>query len=403
MERLFAPTSGHHRSQAQSSVYRNLTYALGLAVLRLGAGLLINELVLRRSPSGTYAPGGHGGNAATSLLRWDSGWYLGVAFHWYPAKRATVFFPGYPMAVRLVEAMTLHHLPLDAAGLSISWVAFVVSVPLMLAAIGSMCPQRTTRLALILYTWSPASVFLIVGYPEGSFIALSAGAVLSIQRRRFLLAAILAGIATAFSPLGICLAVAVAVAAFPCRRLWQVAVYGLISIAGLVAWMSWQLARYGNPLLFLTQQKTFNRHAVIPFSVLISIITHIEANGPPGITNANYHLTRDINAIFVVIGLAICIYYVVDRVNPKLRRFPLFFGVYSVLSVLLPASSTQTFYGIANPEAVTRLTTDGSMALYPAMSTLLLRSRYVLVPVLFCWVGLAVVVEVMFVRGWYFT
>ena len=74
-----------------------------------------------------------------------------------------------------------------------------------------------------------------------------------------------------------------------------------------------------------------------------------------------------------------------------------------MLSVLLPASSTQTFYGIANPEAVTRLTTDGSMALYPAMSTLLLRSRYVLVPVLFCWVGLAVVVEVMFVRGWYFT
>ncbi|MGD0748422.1 MAG: mannosyltransferase family protein [Acidimicrobiales bacterium] len=381
---------------------RRRMFVGGLALSRLAFGLAINEVVISNFSGGSYAPGGRGGNAATSLLRWDTGWYLGLANHWYPFERSTVFFPGYVVLVRLAESVTFHRLPLDASGLGVAWLAFLLSVPLVYAAIRTMCSEATTRLATALYVWSPGSVFLLSAYPEGAFVALSALTVLLISKDRLLPAALVAGIATAFSPLGVCLSVAVVVAVLPRRAYWRTGLYGAISISGFLAWGAWLAVRYGNPITFVTEQGTFNRRTVFPFSSLIGVLRDLIAKPPPGISHSNFSIVRVVNVSFELVALFVFLYYLVSVVSAKRRRLPLSFCVYSALALLIPAMSTQVFYGVDNPEAAVRLTTD-SLGIYPVLAGVLLRRRFFLVPGLVIWIGLAAFCEALFVKGWYFT
>jgi hypothetical protein len=397
----FIMRRGAHTRQT-SSVTRRRMFVGGLALSRLAFGLAINEVVTTNFSAGNYAPGGRGGNAATSLLRWDSGWYLGMANHWYPFVRSTVFFPGYVVLVRLAESVTLHRLPLDESGLGVAWLAFLLSVPLVYAALSTMCSEATTRLATTLYVWSPGSVFLLSAYPEGAFVALSALTVLFISKGRLLPAAVFAGIATAFSPIGVSLSAAVVVAAFQRRTYWRAGLYGAISISGILAWGAWLAVRYGNPITFVTEQSTFNRRTVFPFSSLIGVLRHLIAKPPPGISSANFGIVRVVNVSFELIALFVFLYYLVSVVSVKRRRFPLSFCVYSGLALLIPAMSTQVFYGVDNPEAVVRLTTDG-LGVYPVLAEGLLRRRCFLVPGLVIWICLAVFTQALFVKGWYFT
>jgi hypothetical protein len=109
-----------------------------------------------------------------------------------------------------------------------------------------------------------------------------------------------------------------------------------------------------------------------------------------------------VNVSFELIALFVFLYYLVSVVSVKRRRFPLSFCVYSGLALLIPAMSTQVFYGVDNPEAVVRLTTDG-LGVYPVLAEGLLRRRCFLVPGLVIWICLAVFTQALFVKGWYFT
>lgn len=393
-------TGAHTRRPAGSEIIK---FSSVLFVSRVGIGLLVNCLVQIASPYHAYAPGGRGGNVVTSLLRWDSGWYLGVANHWYPFKRSVVFFPGYPLLIRSIEAITLHHLPLDAAGLLVSWLSLAASIPLVCLIATRLDDRATGKLAALLYVWSPASVFLISAYPDGLFIALTSAALLCLQSRKYGVASLLAGLSTAVSPLGICTAIAVTIAVLRERRsAIRLATTTVVSLSGLIAWISWQSVRYGSPLLFLTEQKTFNRHTGVPFLYLVNVLSHLRAQPPGPITLDNFELTRIINAGFGLLVLGLSIYYLWIIARARHARFPLYFGLYAFLSFVLPAASTQTFVGVDNPEAVSRLSSD-SVGLYPPLARSLRRHPYFGIPLVTLWFGLAILIEVIFVSGWYFT
>jgi len=382
----------------------DLAFALSLAFSRLLVGLLITQIGVTIFPRGPFRvlPG----SRLSGLLSWDSTSYLGLASG-YTSPRETVFFPGYPVAVHLVQvAAGNHHSPvsLEVVGLAISWAAFVLSVPIMQGLTRRLCSRNVSRLAVVLYVWSPGSVFLLATYPVSCYVLFSAAALLCLSKDRLLAAALLAGLSTAFASFGVCVAVAVAIVALRRRPFWKATSLVAVSVWGIAAWVVWLTLRFHDPLVFLTQQSTYNRSAIPPFSGLIGVIARFgdTAGTPIGLTAANFEYTKSLNLAFALLALAMFIYYVVDLLSPRLRHFPAYFSAFAALSFLLPALSIQTFAGVPNPEAATRHTTE-SAGLYPALSLLLLKKQWLLVPVLSLWICLAVIFQLVFSLGWYFT
>ena len=160
-------------------------------------------------------------------VAWDSEYYLSIALHGYddPGMRAVspastaeaplagmqrehptwtsvnyAFFPAYPFAIRIVAA------PLGFFGLDPMAAATLVGVLIsLIGALGGMwalsdladedAPDDGVRAGFYMLIW-PASVFLAQVYTEGMFVGLSFGALAMLRRRRWMLAAGLAAVAT---------------------------------------------------------------------------------------------------------------------------------------------------------------------------------------------------------------
>jgi GNAT superfamily N-acetyltransferase len=158
--------SDHHacRSGAGSlTAGRAVLLGLALTLLQLGAVLLVTGRPLR--------------DAYRSLSQWDSKWYARLAEHGYPERMPdrredmpTVgFFPGYPLAARLV--MTLTGLPAPLALPVVAQLAcwgFWVYLLLLLGRWQTPLPVAAGCVALVLA--HPAAFYLVAGYSESLFL-----------------------------------------------------------------------------------------------------------------------------------------------------------------------------------------------------------------------------------------
>ena len=172
---------------------------------------------------------------------WDSEFYLSIATAGYedplirdhraedsgrPISLNHAFMPLYPMAMRVVAA------PLGAVGIpplaaaSIAGVLVsVVSALFAMLAIARLALDQLGRDSAIRAGWYlvlfPTGFFLAMVYTEALFLALAFGSLTQVADRRPLLAGILAALATLTRPVGVALAIPLAL--------------------GLVAW--WQATR----------------------------------------------------------------------------------------------------------------------------------------------------------------
>jgi hypothetical protein len=205
----------------------------------------------------------------TSLLHdltaWDGGWYLLVARDGYPsvvpASGSHVgndlgFFPLLPLLVRLLVAAS--GLSYSVAGLVVGFIAgtaATVVVWFLLRDLAGDAPA--TRGVALLVTWPGAFVLSMV-YGEGLLIALSAGALLALQRRRWVTAGVCAGFATATDPVAGAVVVACAVAAAVAIRRrgeWRSLAAVVLSPAGLVGFFSYLWVHTGDPLAWFDDQR----------------------------------------------------------------------------------------------------------------------------------------------------
>lgn len=100
------------------------------SAIRYGAVASISRfliaLVLIMGLQGTIAPGPFaptGNNFFSNFQRWDSNWLNLIAAHGYTTTQRTVFFPGFPLTIRAVSALSAHNLTDTMAGVLISWLA----------------------------------------------------------------------------------------------------------------------------------------------------------------------------------------------------------------------------------------------------------------------------------------
>jgi hypothetical protein len=116
--------------------------------------------------------------------------------------------------------------------------------------------RDTARRATILFVVFPGSVVFSMVYSEGLLLPLAAGCIYALERRRWVLAGILAGFATAVQPVGLALVPVCLFAALREWRRWGWSVRParraflapILSLTGVGAFMAFLWAWTGNPL-----------------------------------------------------------------------------------------------------------------------------------------------------------
>jgi hypothetical protein len=143
------------------------------------------------------------------LLYWDGTWYVRVAQYGYPAhvapghgnaaQNGLGFFPALPIAIRAVHALT--RLDWPVAGLVASGLAGLVGSMLLWRLLRDLEGRGALR-GTLLVLLSPGAFVLSLVYGEGLLIAAVSGCLLSLRRRRWVLAGLLGAVASATDPLG---------------------------------------------------------------------------------------------------------------------------------------------------------------------------------------------------------
>jgi hypothetical protein len=202
------------------------------------------------------------GSVYDRLFAWDGGWFLRVAQEGYPhgytynadgtlAGNGLAFFPGYPLAIRLVHEVT--RLPYADAALAVSWLAGAAAAAVVYRLGTRLYDARVGAAFVVLFCTQPMSVVLGMAYSEGLFVALAAGTLLAAHRGAWLTAGLL-GLAAGLSrPTGVAVAMALAVAAAlaprrgePGTSRWRPVIAAVVALCGVPAYLAFVALRVGN-------------------------------------------------------------------------------------------------------------------------------------------------------------
>lgn len=250
------------------------------------------------------------------LAHWDGLWYVDLAARGYPAHvlHATStlgFFPLYPLliwplghALLWVTPVSTEH-ALELGGLILSGIGGLVATVVVQRLAQGWWGERAGRRAVVLFCLFPGSVVFSMVYAEGVALPLAAGCILALQRRRWLLAGVLAGLATAVEPEAVVLVAVCAVSAVLelRRRGWR-SPAGLrsllaptMSLTGIAAFVAYLWAHTGTPFAFTLAQRYGWNEKTDPFALV-----HLARSLSNEVSLSHFnHPTINLN---LVVGLA---------------------------------------------------------------------------------------------------
>jgi 4-amino-4-deoxy-L-arabinose transferase-like glycosyltransferase len=192
--------------------------------------------------------------------RWDSVWFLRIAEHGYDAATgaASAFYPLYPATVAVLGRVLFGHYVL--AGILISLAAglgaFLLLYRLAEERLGAEGARRTVLYLAIF----PFALFLQAVYSESLFLLLTLAAFALAERRRFLAAGAVTGLALLTRPTGLALLPGLALLAW--RERDRVRALASLAIAPLLfaAYPLYLWQAEGDAWAFLHAQRIWSRH-----------------------------------------------------------------------------------------------------------------------------------------------
>jgi len=203
---------------------------------------------------------------------WDGEHYVALAVGGYlnpPDNVSPAFFPLYPLLVR--SCAELFGGPISEQALSV-WgpLLSLLFLPFAFYFIYQIAlnefDEEVARGTVLALAFFPTTFFLNAAYTESLFLALSAGSIWAVRvRSDLLLACVMAGLASATRNVGVFLMVPLLyewVKDIESYR-WR-GIYLLMAPGGLLAYMGYLWARFGDPLLFYSAQKSWGRQATGP-------------------------------------------------------------------------------------------------------------------------------------------
>ncbi|MDQ6835333.1 MAG: hypothetical protein M3016_04015 [Actinomycetota bacterium] len=182
------------------------------------------------------------------LSNWDGLWYREIANHGYLdhvsyAQTTLGFFPLFPLSIWLIEpvfmVLTGHDAIWSASvgGALISSIGGGVATYFVYRLAAGWWGRESARRATLLFILFPGSVVFSMVYSEGLLLPLAAACIFALERRRWLLAGVLAGLATAVQPTGLVLVPVCAASAFLelRRQSWRLPVLRKIVVAPVLS------------------------------------------------------------------------------------------------------------------------------------------------------------------------
>ncbi|WP_166518221.1 glycosyltransferase family 39 protein [Candidatus Blastococcus massiliensis] len=270
------------------------------------------------------------GQSMTELFKtWDGNLYLQIIEGGYPEfpddRGIFAFFPLYPLTSRAAAA--LPGLGALEAGLLVGAVAGCAAAVLLWLLCRELLDERTADRAVALFAFFPGSFVLSMVYSEGLMIALAAGCLWALVRHQWLLAGVLAALATASRPNAIALIVACAWAAgmaVHARRDWRSLVAPALAPLGVLAYFGLLWVRTGDPLTWFTVQRELWEERVTPMALIDDLRVFVAAP------------FENTNTTAVVIGAAVSAVGLVMLVRSPL---PSVLSVYAAVVIAMAACS----------------------------------------------------------------
>jgi hypothetical protein len=299
-------------------------------------------------------------------VRWDAGWYLGIAlngYDWDPHARPTTqqnvaFFPAYPLAVRVATAWlggravrpdepisgnrvewqyAIHRRAL-AAGLLLSIGAFGWGLVYLFRLARDLLDDDAAAGAVVMASAWPCAIFYSAFYTEGFFFLSVVGAWYELRRRRFVAAAAWGLLCGLSRPNGFLVSVPLAlVAVGDWRAVWRgdgdarrAAALGIAAAAapgvGMLLFSAWLGLSGAHPFAWLEAHQAWGRVATDVAGLFSERAELIAEQGfYTYTTNQPIEL---INATFVLVALVLAV--------PITIRFGPAYGVFLVLMIVPP-------------------------------------------------------------------
>jgi hypothetical protein len=257
----------------------------------------------------------------SSMSNWDGFWYLKTTAEWYahsvshhPGQYQTLgFMPGYPALIWAVAHVT--QIGDFGSGLLIAIVAGGVATVLIGRLAEQWWGEEPARRAIAFFCFFPGTIVFSMVYTEALTLALITGAMLLLQRRRWVPAGILAGISTAIAPIALSAIPMCAVAAWPVvrDRGWKdpqsrrALLAPILSTFGVLGFAIFLKFWTGSPFADYTAQHVAWRESTTPLAIprvfgsLIRqmYIAGVGLHGPAGI---------DLNGIAALLGTAFLVW-----------------------------------------------------------------------------------------------
>ena len=282
-------------------------------------------------------------------LRWDAGWYLGIATTGYSyidsagpgAQQNIVFFPAYPLIVRAVARLAGNSAAAYVVGATVTTVVLFV---LALAYVYRLARERLTddqaAATLWLLAAYPFSLFYGAIYTESLFLLGSAGAFYHFGRRELGRAALWGLLVGLTRPNGLLLSVPLAIAAIEGRgerpavgariRVAPAACAAIaMPVAGAAFYSAfiWRLA--GNPFAWAAGHAAWGRH--------YQGLSHLVATRYGFIASAGLleYVSREPYDLLNGLGVV----FVLTAVWPVFRRFGPAYAAFILINILPPLAA----------------------------------------------------------------
>jgi hypothetical protein len=283
--------------------------------------------------------------------RWDSGFYLTIARTGYTytpgLQNPVAFFPLYPLLMHLLAPLVGGALP---AGVILSNLFFLGGLILLyrLSELEFGDAATASRTAFYIAAF-PTAFFFSAVYTESIFFFLSVGTLYFARRRLWAWAALFGLLCTSSRIVGVLMFGVVGLEWLLAHgwtlgtiykrqawfNLWQgirrdglsLLLLGIIPL-GVVSYMVFLARSFGDPFAFSTTQAAWGRQSVGFIAAVAKDLASLWG-GNVWTGDIWYHVLLDVSAFFVVVVLSFVIW----------RRLGASYALYSLLSILIPASS----------------------------------------------------------------
>lgn len=234
----------------------------------------------------------------SELSNWDGIWYRRLAGGGYPdhvlhVQSTLGFFPLYPMMIWLVQHVFICSIFL--AGILISGVGGFIATAQVQRLTEGWWGKEASRRAVLFFCFFPGSIVFSMVYSEGVMLPLVMGSILALQRRRWVLAGVLAAFATAVGPTALPIVLVCLVAALQevRRRGWRptkALIAPLLAPLGIVAFAAFLWAWVGSPLASYNAQHTMWNERTNPLALVTLVLRLVKESyiTPDVHVNLNY-------------------------------------------------------------------------------------------------------------------